>query len=97
MRPSCSGHKAVVMVKIAFSSRISEILLVAVLLVIVGLVRVYFGGPEGFMVVWKGEFGYKDTIVDLNDFYKIPKDVAVSEHAHVVGQLEEMGLPGPNH
>lgn len=49
------------------------------------------------MVVWKGEFGYKDTIVDLNDFYKLPKKVAVSEHAHVVGQLEEMGLPVPNH
>jgi hypothetical protein len=85
------------MIKSNIVSRTSEILLVAVLFVIVGLVRVYFAGSDGFMVVWKGEFGYKDTFVNLADFYKMPKQVAALEHAHVLGQLEEMGLASPDH
>jgi hypothetical protein len=83
------------MVKIA--SRSSEILLIAVLIVIVGFIRVYFGGPDGFMVVWKGEWGYKDTFVNLDDFYKIPKGEALAEHHNVLYQLEEMGLTSPDH
>ena len=75
----------------------SEIFLVAVLLVMVGFVRVYVGASIGPMVVWKGEFGYKDTIVDLSDFYKIPRNVAVAEHSSVVFQLEEMGLSTRDH
>jgi hypothetical protein len=77
------------------ASRSSEILLLALLLVIVGFTRVYFGGPEGVMVVWKGEFGYNDTFVNLDDFYKIPKKEAAAQHAQVLYQLEEMGLTHP--
>jgi hypothetical protein len=83
------------MVKLA--SRSSEILLLAVLLVIVGFIRIYIGGAEGFMVVWKGEFGYNDTIVNLNDFYKIPKNEAIAQHHNVLYQLEEMGITAPDH
>lgn len=82
---------------LAIPKHTSEILLVAVLLVMVGFVRVYVGGEAGPMVVWKGEFGYKDTIVNLSDFYKMPKNVAVAEHGTVVYQLEEMGMATPDH
>lgn len=77
------------------STRTSEILLIAILVVIVGFTRIYFGGPDGFMVVWKGEFGYKDTIVNLEQFSQIPVAQAQSEHPNVVFQLEEMGFFDP--
>lgn len=79
------------MVKLS-TARTSEILLVTILLVIIGFTRVYYGGPDGLMVVWKGEFGFKDTIVDLANFYAIPHNVALAEHPNVLYQLEEMGL-----
>lgn len=85
------------MVNIA--SKSSELLLLALLLVIVGFTRIYWGGAEGVMVVWKGSFGYQDTFVNLDEFYKIPRKEALAQHAHVVYQLEEMGIahPASNH
>lgn len=77
------------------ASRASEILLIAVLLVIIGFTRVYYGGADGLMVVWKGEFGYNDTFVNLDDFYKIPHAEAAKEHPGVLFQLEGMGLVDP--
>lgn len=74
------------------SVRTSELVLASILLVIVGFTRVYYGGPDGLMVVWKGEFGFKDTLVDLGSFSSLPRNVAVAEHANVLYQLEEMGL-----
>lgn len=70
----------------------SEILLCLFLFVIVGFTRVYYGASQGPMFVWKGEFSYKDTFVNLPAFTKIPHAQAVAEHPRVVDQLEDMGL-----
>lgn len=72
-------------------SRASEILLVIVLIGLVGFTRVYFGGPDGIMVVWKGNFGFADTFVNLGDILNLPPS-AVSEHQDVFYQLQEMGM-----
>ncbi len=58
----------------------------------VGFTRVYYGGPAGFMVVWKGGFGFGDTLVNLAEFSTIPPAEAVKKHPGVLFQLEEMGL-----
>ncbi len=78
--------------KVKISSRASEILLGITLLAMVGFTRVYYGGPAGFMVVWKGGFGFKDTLVNLDEFSQIPRDESVKAHPGVLFQLEEMGL-----
>lgn len=67
--------------------RISEIALVAVLVVMLGLVRVYYGGSCGLVFVWKGEFSYNDTLVNLDDIMKLPKEVVKEEHPSVFYQL----------
>lgn len=74
------------------SFKASEILLLLFLLAIVGFTRVYYGGPQGPMFVWKGEFSYKDTLVSLPDFMKIPHEQALIQHPKLVDQLEEMGM-----
>lgn len=74
------------------SSRISEVILVIVLVVIAGFSRVYYDSADGPMVVWKSEFSFKDTLVDLSSFLRLPHSEMVREHPAVVGQLEDMGL-----
>jgi hypothetical protein len=86
-----SGQK----IGVNISTRASEILLVAILLVMVGFTRIYYGGADGLMVVWKGSFGYRDTLVNLSDFYNLPRVQAAADHPHVLYQLEEMGLMDP--
>jgi hypothetical protein len=74
------------------SSRISELILIILLLVLAGFTRVYYGGAAGPMFVWKSEFGFKDTLVDVPDVLKLPKTTLLQEHAQVADQLDEMGL-----
>jgi hypothetical protein len=74
------------------SSRISEITLIVLLLVLAGFTRVYYGGVSGPMFVWKSEFGFKDTLVNVADVMKLPPTELLREHSQVVDQLEEMGV-----
>ncbi len=74
------------------SARVSEVILVVVLLVLTGFSRVYYGGAASPMVVWKSEFGFKDTVVNLSDFLSLSNDERVAEHPNVLSQLEDMGL-----
>jgi hypothetical protein len=74
------------------TSHRSEIVLGVILLVIVGFVRIYVGGNEGFMMVWKGEFNYNDTLVNLDDIEKMSHDEIAKTHPAVLYQLEEMGI-----
>lgn len=74
------------------ASHRSEIVLGIILLVIVGFVRIYVGGNEGFMMVWKGEFNYNDTLVNLDDIEKMSHDEIGKTHPAVLYQLEEMGI-----
>lgn len=72
--------------------RISEIALVVVLVVMLGLVRVYYGGGCGLVFVWKGEFSYSDTLVNLDDILKLPKEVVKEEHPSVYFQMAALDL-----
>lgn len=77
------------------SSRISEITLVVLLLVLGGFTRVYYGGVSGPMVVWKAEFGFKDTFVDVSGLLKLAHSDILRDHASVLSQLEDMGVVDP--
>lgn len=74
------------------TSHRSEIVLGVILLVIVGFVRIYVGGNEGFMMVWKGEFNYNDTLVNLDDIERMSHEEIAKTHPAVLYQLEEMGI-----
>jgi hypothetical protein len=74
------------------ASRISEIILLGLLLVIFGFVRVYWGQGYPIMFVWKGEFAYKDTFVNLSEIMKMPSDEIAKNSPNVLWQLEEMGI-----
>lgn len=74
------------------SNRQSEIILIAILVAITGFTRIYYGGTEPPRVVWKSEFGYGDTLVNLNDLLKMPRAEILQQHPSVLYQLEEMGL-----
>lgn len=77
-------------------SHISELVLVVVLVLLVLAVRVYYGGHDGLMIVWKGELGFKDTLVNLPEVMALPKAQLTRDHKSVLWQLEEMGLMEPD-
>jgi hypothetical protein len=75
-------------------NRTSELILLLVLLLLVGFARVYYGGEDGLMFVWKGEFGFKDTLVNLPEILALPPDELAREHPSMLSQLEGMGFFG---
>src|SRR5271170_4393896 len=75
-----------------FRLRLSEICLLVTLILMIGLIRVYYGGDQGLMVVWKGEFSYKDTLVSVAEFQKMPKQQLLSQHRSVYWQLVSMDV-----
>lgn len=72
-------------------SRSSEIVLVLMLLLLFSCIRVYYGGEQAFMIVWKGELSFADTLVSLEDMIKMPRTQLQGQHRSVFYQLEEMG------
>ena len=72
-------------------SKSSEIILLAILGLLVGFTRVYYGSDE-LIFVWKGEFGYQDTIVNLPQIQTLSRAELARAHPGVLYQLEEMGL-----
>jgi hypothetical protein len=77
------------------SNRASEIILVAVLLLLMGFVRVYFGNGHTLMVVWKGVFTYQDTFVNLDKYMGMPREELRDKHPSVATQMAEMYLVLP--
>lgn len=73
-------------------SRISEVVLLLCLLILIGLIRVYYGGSQGLMVVWKGELSYKDTFVNLKEILNQPKESLIADHPSVYFQLLGMDV-----
>jgi hypothetical protein len=71
---------------------ITEIALLAVLVFMVALIRVYYGGNYAPMVVWKGELTFHDTLVNLGEIVSLPRDVLVKDHRSVLYQLEDMDV-----
>ncbi|MBY0550076.1 MAG: hypothetical protein K2W95_22565 [Candidatus Obscuribacterales bacterium] len=72
-------------------SRSSEIVLVLMLVLLFTCIRVYYGGEQAFMIVWKGELSFADTLVSLEDMIKMPRTQLQGQHRSVFYQLEEMG------
>lgn len=72
-------------------SRSSEIVLVLMLVLLFSCIRVYYGGEQAFMIVWKGEMSFADTLVRLEDMIKMPRTQLQGQHRSVFYQLEEMG------
>ncbi len=76
----------------ALKSHSSEIVLVLILIILSACSRIYYGGEQGFMIVWKGELSFPDTIVSLEDMIKLPQKDLLAAHRSVYYQLEDMGL-----
>jgi hypothetical protein len=74
---------------------VSDIGLLLVLLLMISLVRVYVGGPQWIILVWKGEMSFKDTVVNLQDLARIPRAELTQLHPKLINQLEEMDLVEP--
>lgn len=76
----------------SIQNKFSELVLVAMLILLVSLVRVYCGGSQGLMVVWKGEPSFEDTVVNLSDLMKLPSEELRKSHPSVHWQLVAMDL-----
>src|SRR5215813_14000130 len=79
-----------------FRKRYSEFALLAALVVLLSLVRIYYGGGHGLMVVWKGQPSFSDTLVNLSDMTQMPRDQLRREHPAVHWQLVAMELLDDN-
>jgi hypothetical protein len=74
-------------------ARVSEILLVVMLLVIIGFTRIYYGESNvPPMVVWKGGYSLKDTLVNVPEMTKLSRTELEQSHHDVFSQMEDMGL-----
>jgi hypothetical protein len=73
----------------------SELALLAILIVLVALTRVYYGGGRAPMVVWKDELSFHDTLVNIGEFASLPHDVLLKDHRSVLYQLESMEILEP--
>jgi hypothetical protein len=74
------------------SAHVSEVILLAILVAIVAMTRVYYDEGTGPMVVWKSEISLKDTLVKISDFAKMPRAELEKQHPDVFYQMEDMGL-----
>lgn len=75
-----------------YKPSVSEVVLLAILVLLVGLTRIYYGGGRPPMVVWKGELTFRDTLVNLGEIVNLPRDQLLTQHRSVLYQLEEMEL-----
>ena len=78
--------------KKSFQISATEIALLAILVLLVSLIRVYYGGDRGIMIVWKGELSFHDTLVNLAEITRTPKEELLKHHRSVLYQLEAMDL-----
>lgn len=68
------------------------VLLVFSIILMCGFLRIYYGGGIGIKIVPKQSFSFKDTIVNLDEIFGMPRIVVASKHPAVKRQLEKMGL-----
>lgn len=73
----------------------SELALLSILIVLVALTRVYYGGGRAPMIVWKDEFTFHDTLVNVAELSALPHDVMLKDHRSVLYQLEAMEIIEP--
>lgn len=75
---------------------VSPIVLGILLIVLISATRVYIGGPDGMIVVWKGELSFNETVVNLADYVNLPKS-ELAKHPQLFTQMEEMDLLNPSY
>lgn len=73
-------------------SRVSEIVLFCMLVLLLASMRIYWDTPEGLIWVWKGEPSFTDTVVDLKSLLALPRTELKNHHHDVMWQLEDMGF-----
>jgi hypothetical protein len=61
------------------------------------VIRIYYGGNQGLMIVWKGEITFNDTLVNLTELEKMPKKDLQREHPAVYWQMLAMDLVEDDH
>lgn len=79
------------------SKNLTLILLVVALVGLVALVRVYWGGDQGVMCVWKTQPSFVDTVVYIPEVTALPKEDLVKDHPGVWEQLVVMDLVNEEH
>jgi hypothetical protein len=77
--------------------RFSEIALLAGLVLLFSVIRIYYGGSQGLMIVWKGEISFQDTLVNLDQLERMPKPQLQREHPSVYWQMLAMDLVEDDH
>jgi hypothetical protein len=76
-----------------------SIILILLMFLLIAATRIYVA-PDELMIVWKGNLGFADTVVNLDEYSDVPtvdgRAVARSElaanHPEVLAQMEDMGL-----
>ena len=86
------GSRVVTSSMASIQNRFSELVLAAMVILLVSLVRIYYGGSQGIMVVWKGEPSFKDTVVNLSELMRLPAEELRTNHPSVHWQLVAMDL-----
>lgn len=76
----------------ALKSHSSEIVLVLILILLFACTRIYYGGEQGVMIVWKGELNLSDTLVNLDEMLNMPPQKLLEQHHSIYNQLEDMGM-----
>lgn len=79
------------------SKHLTLILLVVGFIGLVALIRIYWGGEQGVMCVWKTQPSFVDTVVYIPEVTALPKEDLVKDHPGVWEQLVVMDLVNEEH
>lgn len=79
------------------SKHLTLILLVVAVIGLVAMVRIYWGGEQGAMCVWKTQPSFVDTVVYIPEVTALPKEDLVKDHPGVWEQLVVMDLVNEEH
>jgi len=90
-----AGGEPMVSLSRNLPERACELGLLLGLVFLLSLVRIYYGGSQGLMVVWKGEPTFQDTLVDVSKMIEMPPNELSEKHRSVLYQLEAMDIIDP--
>lgn len=79
------------------SKHLTLVLLVVAVIGLVAIIRVYWGGEQGVMCVWKTQPSFVDTVVYIPEVTALPKEDLVKDHPGVWEQLVVMDLVNEEH
>jgi len=74
------------------SKNISLVLLLVALVGLVACVRVYWGGDQGLMFVWKTQPSFTDTFVYMPEVTALTKEDLVKDHPGIWEELVVMDI-----